>query len=98
MPKTQLPDRYNGKSPALGHQFVHQCNNYAALHPFLDEESQIRWTLQMMEGEVAQWRDEQLEELDLGFPPNYLVYWAAFLIEFRRHWMDPHEGEKALDC
>jgi len=58
---------------------------------------QIRWTLQLLEGEAAQWRDEQLEKLDCGFPPNYLTYWADFLIEFCWCWMDPHEGEKALD-
>jgi len=97
VPKTQLPDWYNGKSPALGCQFIRQCNNYATLHPFPDEGMQIRWTLQLLEGEAAQWRDEQLEELDLGFPLNHLAYWVDFLIEFRQCWMDPHEGEKALD-
>ena len=97
-PKTKLPDTFTGKSAASARHFFRQCNNYAAIAPFVDPETQIRWILQLIDGEAAAWRDEQLDAMELQNPPLWVGDVDAFSQHFQSRWMDPHEAEKALDA
>ena len=96
-PKTKLPEVFLGKSPAAARHFIRQCTNYASICPFADPGQQIRWALQLLDGEAAPWRDEQLDLLDHIQVPAHLADWAPFVAEFDARWTDPHEAEKALD-
>jgi hypothetical protein len=93
-PKTKLPDDFSRKSPALARHYIRQCINFITINDFLDPETEIRWALQLMEGEAAPWRDEQLLKYDRPAVPAYLHDWDLY---FDDHWTDPHEGEKAMD-
>ena len=96
-PKTKLPNVFTGKSSTAARQFLRQCTNYAVISPFADPEQQIRWVLQLLKGEAAPWRDQQLNMLKANPPPAHLLTWDAFCDEFEARWTDPHEAEKALD-
>ena len=60
-----------------------------------DDEERIRWTLQLMEGEAAQWRDEMLSGFDAVIPPQHCIDRDDFQREFRLRWEDPYEANKA---
>ena len=96
-PKTQLPNQFHGKSPALARHFIQQCVNYIAIAPFPDPETEIRWALQLLDGDAAPWRDAQLAKYNLAAVPANLLDWDLFVDLFNTRWTDPHEAEKALD-
>jgi len=96
-PKTQLPNQFHGKSPALARHFLQQCVNYIAIAPFPDHPTEIRWALQLLDGEAAPWRDAQLAKYQLAAVPANLLDWDLFVDLFNARWTDPHEAEKALD-
>src|SRR5882757_2457122 len=50
-----------------------------------------------MEGDVSHWQDEQLAQYTLLPQPVHLTDRELFTVEFKAHWTDPYEGEKALD-
>ena len=60
-----------------------------------DDEERIRWTLQLIEGEAAQWRDEMLSGFDAVILPQHCIDWDDFQREFRLRWEDPYEANKA---
>jgi hypothetical protein len=96
-PKTKLPDTFQGKSSAAARHFIAQCTNYAALNPFLNPEHQIRWALQLMDGDASMWRNVQFALFDVHPVPVHLQNWPDFEDEFRTRWTDPYEAEKAMD-
>jgi hypothetical protein len=96
-PKIPLPEKFIGKSSTAARQFLRQCKNYAAICPFDSPTQEIRWILHLMQGDARPWRDEQLTQYALVPPPAHLTDRALFEIEFKVRWIDPHEGEKALD-
>jgi len=99
-PKVKLPEGFNGKSAAKAQHFIRECENYAQITPFIDAVTQIRWALQMLEGDTAHWRDEMLDGYDVvapAAPPPHLIDWDDFMMVFEARWMDPHEADKALD-
>ena len=96
-PKTALPEKFIGKSAAAARHFLRQCENYASICPFSSPAQEIRWILQLMEGDARHWRDEQLTQCRLVPPPVHLTDRVQFEAEFRARWMDPYESEKALD-
>ena len=60
-----------------------------------DNKERIHWTLQLMEGEAAQWRDEILSGFDAVNVPLYCIDWDQFQAEFRLRWEDPYKANKA---
>ena len=61
-----------------------------------DDEERVRWTLQLMEGDAAQWRDKILSGFDAAAPPAYCIDWDQFQAEFRLRWEDPYEANKVM--
>ncbi len=96
-PKTALPEKFLGKSATAARHFLQQCENYAAICPFASPGQEIRWMLQLMEGDASHWRAEQLSQYARVPPPAHLMDRAMFEAEFKARWADPYEGEKALD-
>ena len=96
-PKTKLPTTFTGKSSNTARHFIRECTNYAVISPFADAEQQIRWALQLLDGEAAVWRDETLDEFEHLNVPAHLTTWDDFVEHFNARWLDPHEDEKALD-
>jgi hypothetical protein len=96
-PKTKLPDYFSRKSQALARHFIRQCINFITINDFPDPETEVWWALQLMEGEAAHWRDEQLQKYNRVIVPAYLHDWDLFIAHFNDRWTDPHEGEKAMD-
>ena len=93
--KMKLPAEFTGKDSAAAHHFLKQCNNYINQQNMNDDEERIRWTLQLIEGEAAQWRDEMLSGFDAALPPQHCINWDDFQREFRLQWEDPYEANKA---
>jgi len=96
-PKTQLPTTFNGKSPTAARHFIQQCVNYIAITLFPDPETEIRWALQLLEGDAAAWQDEMLSGYQANPIPNNLNDWDDFVTAFQARFMDPHEADKAMD-
>jgi len=71
--------------------------NNAVICPFSSSNQEIRWMLQLMEGEASHRRDEQLVQYELVPQPAHLGDRALFVVEFRARWTDPYKSEKALD-
>jgi hypothetical protein len=46
---------FKGKNSAAAQYFICECVNYARISPFINEQSQIQWVLQMMQGAASQW-------------------------------------------
>ena len=93
--KMKLPAEFTGKDAAAARHFLKQCNNYINQQHMNDDEERVRWTLQLMEGEAAQWRDEMLSGFDAVIPPQHCIDWDDFQREFRLRWEDPYESNKA---
>ena len=93
--KMKLPAEFTGKDAASARHFLKQCNNYINQQHMNDDEENIHWTLQLMEGNAAQWRDEILSGFDAAVPPQYCIDWDQFQAEFRLRWEDPYEANKA---
>ena len=93
--KMKLPAKFTGKDAATARHFLKQCNNYINQQHMNDDEERIRWTLQLMEGDAAQWRDEILSGFDTVNIPLYCIDWDQFQAEFRLRWEDPYEANKA---
>jgi hypothetical protein len=47
-PKPKKLANFEGKNSAAAQHFICECANYARISPFVDEQSQIQWALQMM--------------------------------------------------
>ena len=60
-----------------------------------DDEEKVRWALQLMEGEAAQWRDKMLNGFEELIPPAHCMDWDDFQCEFRACWEDPYKANKA---
>ena len=93
--KMKLPTEFTGKDAAAARHFLKQCNNYINQQHMNDDEERVRWTLQLMEGDAAQWRDEILSRFDMINVPTYCIDWDDFQAEFRLRWEDPYEANKA---
>ena len=93
--KMKLPTEFTGKDAAAARHFLKQCNNYINQQHMNDDEERVRWTLQLMEGDAAQWRDEILSGFDMRNVPTYCIDWDDFQAEFRLRWEDPYEANKA---
>ena len=93
--KMKLPVEFTGKDSAAAQHFLKQCNNYINQQHMNDDEERVRWTLQLMEGDAAQWRDEILSGFDQAIPPQYCTDWDDFQAEFQLRWEDPYEANKA---
>jgi hypothetical protein len=96
-PKTPAPKKFTGRSSADACHFLQQCENYADICPFASARQEIRWILNLLEGDTRSWHDEQLKMYACIPPPAHLTDCALFDVEFKAQWTDPHEGEKALD-
>jgi len=96
-PKTQLPTTFLGKSPTAAHHFIQQCVNYIVITPFPDPETEMRWALQLLEGDMAAWRDEMLSGYQAVPVPANLNDWDDFVMVFQAQFMDPHKANKAMD-
>ena len=94
--KMKLPTEFTGKDSASAQHFLKQCNNYINQQHMNDDEERVRWTLQLMEGNAAQWRDEILSGFDEAIPPVYCTDWDEFQAAFQLHWEDPYEANKAM--
>jgi hypothetical protein len=44
-PKPECPEFFEGKSAASARHFIHACQNYMVIAPFIDPQSEIRWAL-----------------------------------------------------
>ena len=95
-PKTPLPERFEGKSSAAGRRFLAECDNYASLNSFPDEEHQIRWALQLLDGQAVMWKEEQFRAYNQAPAPIHLTDWGMFKEFFNKRWADPGEAQKAL--
>jgi len=80
------------------------CNNYRIMEPtaFADEQTMIRWSLQLMTGKAGAWAVRQMvrmdsqEELDArGRLPKELRKWEHFCTLFALQYGDPGEIERA---
>ena len=96
-PKTALPEKFAGKSTAVARYFLQQCENYAAICPFASPDQEIRWMLQLLEGDASHWANEQQAQYQQVPPPAHLGDRVLFVDEFKARWTDPFESEKALD-
>ena len=96
-PKTALPERFAGKSTAAARYFLQQCENYAAICPFASPDQEIRWMLQLLEGDASHWANEQQTQYQLVPPPAHLTDQTLFVEEFKARWTNPFESEKSLD-
>ena len=94
--KMKLPAEFTGKDSASARHFLKQCNNYINQQHMNDNEERVHWTLQLMEGDAAQWRDEILSGFDEAVPPGYCTDWDDFQAAFRLCWEDPYEANKAM--
>ena len=92
--KMKLPTEFTGKDSASARHFLKQCNNYINQQHMNDDEERVCWTLQLMEGDMAQWRDEILSGFDEVIPPVYCTDWDEFQAAFRLCWEDPYEANK----
>jgi hypothetical protein len=92
-PETKLPNEFTGKSAAAARHFMAQCNNYAALNSFPNDEHHIRWTLQLLDGDASVWRDEQFALLDENPVPVHLQDWNDFQGAFEARWASSHNRE-----
>ena len=93
--KMKLPMEFMGKDSASAQHFLKQCNNYINQQHMNNDEERVHWSLQLMEGDAAQWRDEILSGFDDTVPPTYCTDWDDFQAEFWLRWEDPYEANKA---
>jgi hypothetical protein len=73
---------FKGKNSVAAWHFIHKCANYAWISPFVDKQSQIQWALQMMQGGVSQWCDDQMDGYDQFPIAQHLIGWDNFVTEF----------------
>ena len=95
-PQIKLPEPFTGKT-AAAHYFMTECNNYAAIVNFRNDEQRIRWALQLMEGDAKAWCEKQFDDMKITPLPNQFTTWGAFQAHFEGRWLDGHEAERALD-
>ena len=93
--KMKLLAEFTRKDSAMAQHFLKQCNNYMNQQQMQDDKEKVRWALQLMEGEAAQWRDEMLNGFDELVQLLYCTDWDEFQQEYRLCWEDPYEANKA---
>ena len=91
--KAALPKEFDGKATKAS-TFIAACKNYFMLNPMTDDQ-QIRFALQLMQGEAENWMKRQLQLLRQAPPPAHFATWAAFIREFSTRFVDTQEREKA---
>jgi hypothetical protein len=96
-PKPEKPANFEGKNSAAAQHFICECANYACISPFVDEQSQIQWALQMMRGGASQWQDDQMDGYDVFPVTPHLLGWDDFMTEFKAQWVDPNKEGKVVD-
>jgi hypothetical protein len=82
-PKTPAPEKFTGRSSADACHFLQQCENYADICPFASTCQEIRWILNLLEGDARSWRDKQLKMYACVPPPAHLTDRALFDVEFK---------------
>jgi hypothetical protein len=93
--KMALPKEYTG-NPREAKRFLHNCENYFTLNA-MNAQQRVLFTLQLIEGDAAHWKNTALNELDQNPPPLWHNDWELFKGEFRSRFADPREREKALE-
>jgi hypothetical protein len=93
--KMALPKEYTG-NPREAKRFLRNCKNYFTLNT-MNAQQRVLFTLQLIEGDAAHWKNTALNELDQNPPPLWHNNWELFQGEFRSHFADPSEREKALE-
>jgi hypothetical protein len=93
--KMALPKEYTG-NPREAKRFLHNCENYFTLNA-MNAQQRVLFTLQLIEGDTAHWKNTALNELDQNPPPLWHNDWELFKGEFHSCFTDPSEREKALE-
>jgi hypothetical protein len=93
--KMALPKEYTG-NPREAKRFLHNCKNYFTLNA-MNAQQRVLFTLQLIEGNAAHWKNTALNELDQNPPPLWHNDWELFKGEFHSHFADPGKREKALE-
>ena len=71
-----------------------QCENYFAFQNLTDEQ-QIRFTLQLMEGDAESWMRQQMQLMRRIARPPHIATWGAFVQEFSTRFVDAQERANA---
>jgi hypothetical protein len=93
--KMALPKEYTG-NPREAKRFLHNCENYFTLNT-MNAQQRVLFTLQLIKGDAAHWKNTALNKLDQNPPPLWHNDWELFKGEFRSRFADPGEREKALE-
>ncbi len=91
--KTALPAKYD-RSTTLARRFLSECENYFILNPMAADQ-QVRFALQLLEGEAGQWKETQLDTLQLVPLPPWANNWRLFKDEFNERFEDREAQSRA---
>ena len=61
----------------------------------MNDDQQIRFALQLLEGNAANWARRQFRDMHLNPRPQHLVIWGNFVDNFNARFLDVQEQEKA---
>jgi hypothetical protein len=92
--KMALPDAFT-RTTKEAKQFLQNCENYFTLNA-MNTQQRILFTLQLIKGDAAHWKQTMLTLLDAPKPPPWNTDWELFKGVFCSRFADPHKKERAI--
>jgi len=91
--KVALPKPFTGDRRKTN-VFMRSCENYFILN-HMTEEEQVRFALQLIEGDAEYWKETTFANLDNPMPPLWADDWDLFCTHFESRFCDHQEQERA---
>jgi len=91
--KAALPKPFTGDCRKTN-VFMRSCENYFILNRMTEEE-QVRFALQLIEGDAEYWKETAFADLDNPMPPLWADDWDLFRAHFEQRFRDRQEQERA---
>jgi len=91
--KAALPKPFTGDRQKTN-VFMRSCENYFILNRMTEEE-QVRFALQLIEGDAEYWKETAFADLDNPMPPLWADDWDLFRAHFKQRFRDRQEQERA---
>jgi hypothetical protein len=92
--KMALPDTFT-RTTKEAKQFLWNCKNYFTFNA-MNTQQRILFTLQLIKGDTAHWKQTMLTLLDAPNPPPWNADWELFKGVFCSRFANPHEKERAI--